>query len=255
MQNTQESGSNGLKKLVHIDQKVLVPADVTKTVVETEELASASKAQKSIIGKPKVYDLKGNLLAEEENLVVLGGREFLAQKLMGGAYGATTDLSNYEVRYFGIGAGGTDGGATPTTVGPYDLDDILVSPVQFDATGGNIDSATNSYKYISTSLLTGGYLKNITSDGSIDIIQEEHTVNTATDTLTVSRYTSIKFTLKIDITEPATKPFRFNEAGLYAVEIVGGVPTGNAILFARFTTLDKYLDTNDGILIEWHVLV
>lgn len=248
MQN--KSASTRLKKLVHIDQKILVPGDKTKTaVIKTSD---KNLSGKSIIGLPKIYDLKGNLLAEEENLVVLVGREFLAQKMMGKTAGGGTDLTDYNIRYFGIGSGGTVGGADPSTVGPYDLDEALVAPAQFETVAGNINSSANSYKYISA-----GYLKNIESDGSIDIIQEEHTVNTseAGDPLTVSKYTSIKFTLKIDIAEPPVKPFRFNEAGLYAVEYVNDVPSDNSILFARFTTLDKYLDTNDGIIIEWHVLV
>jgi len=160
-------------------------------------------------------------------------------------------LTKYDIRYFGIGNGGTSNGDTPSTVGPFDTDLDLNSPVKFTSTGGDINTSTNDYKYISN-----GYLKKIVSDGEMKIIQEEHTVNTESGNVTIQKYTSIKFTLKIQMEEPAVKPFKFNEAGLYAVEYdSNGTPTSNKILFARFTTLDKYLDSNDGIIIEWHVLV
>ncbi len=239
--------TENVQKLVHIDRKILAPKDAARTSFDKQ---LTEVPQKGIIGKPKVFDLNGNLLAEEENLVVLVGREFLAQKLMSMAVGVGNDLVNHEIRYFGIGSGGTLGGATPSTIGPFDTDLNLSVPTKFTAVGGDINSSANNYQYIDQ-----GYLKRIESDGSIAIIQEEHTVNTESGNVTIQKYTSVKFTLKIDIHEPATKPFKFNEAGLYAVEMNAGVPSNEKILFARFTTLDKYLDTNDGIIIEWHVLV
>lgn len=263
MTNTFADSSNtdNYRKLVHIDQKVLVPGDRVGTSTsawsepKTQSLGNGTdviEKLKSIIGLPKIYDLKGNLLAEEENLVVLIGREFLAQKLIGSSQGASIDYTQYKVDYFGIGSGGTTLGTIPDTVGPYDLDTNLSSPIQFTTTSGDINSSLNSYKYID-----GGFLKKIKSDGSVAITQEEHEVNTATEgLLTVQRFTSIKFTLKIDISEPSSKPAKFNEAGLWAVKFdANGVPLSQKVLFARFTTLDKYLDTNDGLIIEWHILV
>jgi len=234
------------RKLVHIDKKVLQPSERFCT-----QDVESFQNPKGIIGKPKIYDFDGNLLAEEENLVVLAGREFLAQKLLAQAVDSNFDLTKYDIRYFGIGNGGTNDGDTPSTVGPFDTDLDLSSPVKFTDTGGDINSSTNDYKYISD-----GYLKKILSDGGMEIIQEEHTVNTENGNVVIQKYTSIKFTLKIQMEEPAVKPFKFNEAGLYAVEYdSNGIPTSNKVLFARFTTLDKYLDSNDGIIIEWHVLV
>ena len=47
-----------------------------------------------------------------------------------------------------------------------------------------------------------------------------------------------------------------DEAGLYAVEYDDdGNPTNNKILVARFTTIDKNLGPNDGLRIEWTILV
>ena len=228
-----------MKRIVHIDEKELNPK---------ENISVKRGSPKRFIGLPSVYDLNGNLLAEEENLVVLRGREFLAQKLMQMPSSSGEDLTEYRLEYFGVGSGGTTSGTTPTTNGPYDNDIDLTSPAVFSTTG--INSSLNNYKYIDN-----GYLKKITSDGSVEIIKEDHTINTSSGNVELQRYTSIKFVIKLTETEPASKPFRFNEAGLYAVKYVNGVPTGDKLLFAKFTTLDKYLDTNDGILIEWHILV
>jgi hypothetical protein len=94
------------------------------------------------------------------------------------------------------------------------------------------------------------------ASGSIQIVLEEHEVNTSSGQITIEKYTTIKFTLIIEENEPAVKPFTFNEAGLYAVEYDSdGNPTNNKILVARFTTIDKNLGPNDGLRIEWSILV
>lgn len=234
-----------LQKLIYVDEKILSPDEKVTT---SDEKILSSKETKRFIGLPSVYDLNGKLLAKETNLVILRGREFLAQMLMQMPSSSGEDLTSYKLEYFSIGSGGTSTGGTPTTIGPYDNDLDLTAPAVFATTG--LDSSLNNYKYIDN-----GHLKKITSDGSIEIIKEDHTINTSSGNLDVQRYTSIKFVLKITQTEPANKPFKFSEAGLFAVKYINGVPTSEKLLFARFTTLDKYLDTNDGILIEWHILV
>ena len=231
-----------LHKIMHLDNSVLSPDDSTN--VKTIECTS-DKAR-SVIGLPKVYDLQGNLLAEEENLVVLSGREFLAQKLADLALDGN-DLTSYQIRYFGVGIGGTEG-TPPVTVGPFDTDLELTSRVKISIAG--ISDPANDYKYIDA-----GYLKRINSDGSIVINQEEHTINTNENQVVVNKFTAITFNILIQEDEPAEKPVKFNEASLYAVKYIEGVPTDDKILFARFTTLDKYLDLKDGISIEWSILV
>jgi len=222
-----------VKTLIHIDEKIIAPNDAVNL--------------KRVIGKPKIYDLDGNLIAEEENLVVLNGREFLAQKLVG-IPNEQEDLTNYKITYFGIGTGGTSG-TPPNTVGPFDTDTELVNRVKMSTSG--ISTSTNDFLYIDA-----GFLKRIESDGSISIGMEEHTINTINGTENVAKYTSITFTMYVQKEEPADKPVRFNEAALYAVKYTdGGEPTDTKILFAKFTTLDKYLDLNDGIKIEWSILV
>ena len=79
--------------------------------------------------------------------------------------------------------------------------------------------------------------------------------------MVVQAYTAIRYRMYLQPTEPKDKPFKFNEAGLYAMEWRYDNnwgeerPTGNYQLFARFTTLDKYLEAADGIMIEWYILV
>jgi len=229
-----------IHKINHLDNTVLTPDDRT-------EVRNLSNKPKSIIGLPKIYDLKtGELLAEEENLVVLVGRELMATMITG--------FENpYLIRYFGIGVGGTDDSSgEPTTVGPFDTDTELASKVKMSTTG--IDTDSNSFLYINN-----GYLKRIQSDGSISISVEEHTVNTENGTETVNKKTCITFSLNVQENEPADKPVKFNEAGLYAVKYENGEPVVDddnpPILFARFTTLDKYLDIHDGVNIQWSILV
>jgi len=253
MQNKQkDTRVTPMKSIVHIDEKELKPGDV----------AGATRG-KTIIGRPNVYDLKGNLLASEENLVVLLGREFLAQQISGKILNNPNDYSNYKITHFGVGDGGTTGGTPPVTVGPFDNDLDLENRVKI---GDPVfvdpgDPTINPQNY-----MDNGFLKKIESadvtntipEGEIVIMSEEHTINTNSGgQITVGAYTAVRYTMYLQATEPQNKPFRFNEAGLYAVEyeVDGVTPTGNYILFARFTTLDKYLEDADGIMIEWYVLV
>jgi hypothetical protein len=274
------------KHLIHLDEKILKPNDTaTSGLVSTEAnnntLSSGLRPdglQKSVIGKPKVYDLKGNLLAEEENLVVLTGREFLAQLI---AFRSVSDdqgsvildLTNYKVTHFGVGKWGTTETCPPVANGPYD-DDIDISrqiydpgstpitpcdvylgrPIIKDPTAGGTEA----------DYIDDGKLKRIELDGEIKIIQEEHTINTCSGGQdTIDKYTAIRYTMYLQPDEPQDKPFKFNEAGLFAVEhdpntglpVVNPDGSHNYILFARFTTLDKWLESADGIMIEWYILV
>jgi len=235
-----------IKKMVYVDKKVLTP----------KELVSAghyNRPPKSVVGRPKIYNLKtGELIASEENLVVLIGREFLAQKMSGLTAGGV-DYSAYQIRYFGTGDGATEtsDGVQDPTDGDTDLD----SPVKFSTTGINTDS--NDYRYIND-----GYYKRILStdkdsSGDIQILQEAHEVNTSDgDTETINAYTEIKFTLIIEKDELVDKPVDFNEAALYAVKFDSdGKPTDDHIMVAKFTTTTKSLGPNDGLRIEWSILV
>jgi len=285
-----------MRTVTHLDEKILAPRDSVGGKPMKASALRPNGLSKSVIGRPKIYDLKGNLLAEEENLVVLLGREYLAQKLSGAVpigavesptyppdtpnmcIGDTTgvnrtfvDYTNYQITHFGVGQGGTNDECPPTAIGPYDNDCDLEMPVKLgDPTVGNIGD------YVSD-----GYLKKITftdpsngNQGSITIESEEHTINIgdtrldpndiATGEIQVDAYTAIKYTLFLEPGQANENgdPFKFNEAALYAVRYENGVPAVNPttgetdkVIFARFTTLDKYLEVTDGIMIEWYILV
>ena len=249
---------SGMKKVLHFDEKVVTPKDKHGTAAISskdtkQDIKQAIEREKTIIGRPKIYDLKGNLIAEEENLVVLIGREYIAQLIAQNQGDNPLDFTKYKVRYFGVGDGGTNGGVPPTVNGPFDDDTDLVNRIKIK------DNTTPNPE---PDYIDDGKLKKIEKDGSIRIVEEEHTINTDNGgEQIVYAYTAIKYTMYLQVDEPEDKPFRFNEAGLYAVRYEWSntynqeVPTDDYILFARFTTLDKYLETNDGIMIEWYILV
>lgn len=258
-----------MHKHLEIDEKILAPKDEQGTGfvshkgsrITHSNIPTREELQKSVVGLPRIYDLKGNLLADETNLVVLVGREFLAQKLAERQGDNPNNYRTYHVKYFGVGDGGTTSDCPPETKGPYDNDTDLNHRVKIkDPTVG---SGAADYNYID-----GGKLKRIEQrdqdgnviEGEITIVSEEHTINTENQgEQVVHYYTAVRYTMYInpDEVDRTNGAFRFNEAGLYAVNYENGRPVSPSeyILFARFTTLDKYLETNDGIVIEWYILV
>ena len=237
--------SNEYKKIYYVDKKIIMP----------EEKISAGfvRPAKTIVGRPKIYDLAtGKLIADEENLVVLKGREFLAQKMSGLTAGGV-DYSNYEIRYFGVGSGAIE--TADGVQDPNDDDTSLAQAIKFSTTG--INTSSNDYRYIND-----GYFKRILStandvSGDIQILQEAHEINNSDgSTTTVNAYTEIKFTLIIEKDELVGKPVNFNEAALYAVKYDSdGNPTNDYVMVAKFTTTTKSLGPNDGLRIEWSILV
>ncbi len=269
MGNSNSPDNTLFKHVVHLDEKVIKPNDKIGSVPimgEDSEVKHQSGQigqigqipprphglNKSIIGRPKIYDLDGNLLASEENLVVITGREFLAQLIAKTQGDNPLNMTNYQITYFGVGDGGSSNACPPTTVGPYDDDVDLGHRVVIKD-----PNAQDPFTYIS-----GGTLKRILFDGEVKVVSEEHTINVPTGgQKVIDAYTAIRYRMYLQTDEPKNKPFRFNEAGLYAVEYVfdskanDWLPTDNHVLFARFTTLDKWLDAGDGIMIEWYILV
>ena len=222
------------------------------------------------------------------NLVLLQGREFLAQKLSGVPQSSTVDHRDYEIRYFGFGKGGAQEGTStvPNKMGPFDDDSGLYAPGHFASGASDRDS---QFQY-----MHNGMLKRIKSNGgTIVIVEEDHVINKgqntagtnldSSTTLTVSKYTAIKYTMYIESHEfikPALEgavsdlPYAFNECALYAVKMEkvlndDGVthmelPSGNSdlekqaapfITFARFTTSTKWIEEGDYLKIEWYILV
>lgn len=223
------------------------------------------------IGHVVISDLKTNQVLEKtNNLVLLSGREVLLQKIIG----IGSDL-NYNIRYFQVGDGGCTVGTTPSKIGPYDDDTGLKNSINF-SDNNNLDNGI--YKYIHN-----GKSKLIKADeGNIEIIDEVHEINTIDSTgnqimKQMVAKTTVKFTMYVlpeecyskdaDGNDYPSRVFRFNEAALLYVEMDGtdnDIPAGaddnikfNAPskIFARFTSLNKYLEAQDGIKIEWFILV
>ncbi len=256
--------------IAHADEKILKPNDkaiIGGAGVSPEEIGK--HYAKPIRGFAKL-SVDGVEVDETPNLVLLGGREFLAQKLAD-IYSSSLlpessyDLSKFKIRYFGVGEGGADASEGISKIGPFDNDLDLVAQRKI----GDV-SNTNNYKYIKD-----GNLKNILSDGGkIEIVKEGHTVNVQGEEVQVDAMTTIKYTMYITKDELFKEsnnnelgPMYFNEAVLYAVDFEGDIPatfeegddnsrfSAKNRAFARFTTTTKILDVKDSLKIEWYILV
>lgn len=257
-------------------------------------LLSDDEIIKHVLKKGAKGFVKATVLGKNErtfgtpNLVLLNGREFLAQKLADIPQKAGVDHRNYKIRYFGYGSGGAQEGTgtVPNKMGPFDDDTGLYGPAHFSTGSTDADS---QFKYIHD-----GTLKLIRTDyGTITIEEENHTINKGTGVsgtsmgssveTTVTKYTAIKYTMFImghEFIKPSTEgaidsnPFPFNEAMLYAVateEVLNEdgvtykeVPVGNTSIekqnapilpFARFTTTTKWIEEGESMKIEWFILV
>ena len=268
-----------LKIHKHVDERDLTPLDST----------NISKAEidkhyaKPVRGFVVISDEEGTVL-ETPNLVLLSGREFLAQKLAdiagpGLLPASDMDLTNFKIRYFGVGTGGADTAEQPNKIGPFDNELDLSLPGKFADVSTDTDAALNynqRYQYIHN-----GNLKKIQSDGgNIEIVKENHTIVINGEEIEVEAYTTVKYTMIVRKDELYKEveeqgPFAFNEAALYTVEYadkVDGATTysvpamtdagtelsrysANYRAFARFTCLTKWLEVNDSLRIEWYILV
>lgn len=265
--------------------KSIAYAHLSKTEIIKHILKPGTRG----FAKYTIFDKYGNTKEDgTPNLVLLQGREFLAQKLSGVPQSSDVDQRDYEIRYFGFGKGGAQEGTStvPNKMGPFDDDSGLYAPGHFASGASDRDS---QFQYIHD-----GMLKRIKSNGgTIVIVEEDHVINKgqniagtnldSSTTITVSKYTAIKYTMYIESHEfikPALEgavsdlPYAFNECALYAVKMEkvlneDGVthmelPAGNTdlekqaapfITFARFTTATKWIEEGDYLKIEWYILV
>jgi len=262
----------------HVDEKSLAPTDTTISKADYKK-----HYDKPVRGYVVISDQDGTVL-ETPNLVLLSGREFLAQKLadMSGLAlqpASDKDLTNFKVRYFGVGIGGADSAEQPNKVGPFDNDlDLRISGKFADVTMDTEETLNYNQRY---QYLHNGILKKIQSDqGNIEVIKEDHSIVVDGVEVPIQAYTTVKYTMNIRANELYKEPqeqgpFAFNEAALYAVEyadkISGGVTynvpamteagtepsryVANYRTFARFTCLTKWLEERDSLRIEWYILV
>ena len=270
-----------IKSIAHVDEKTVCDEGIVKQLGEGG-LSPADIGKhyaKPVRGYAIITDNETGEVLETPNLVLLSGREFLAQKLADVAGqsllpATSDDLTKYKIRYFGVGTGGADTAEQPNKVGPFDNDIDLHLPGKFADDSSDVD-ATSDYNKRFQYIHDGKY-KKIQTDttGSIDIVEEDHEIVINGETINVKAYTTIKYTMIVRRDELYKEvgelgPFAFNEAALYAVEfedivsngITYSVPKGpdrynaNSRMFARFTTLTKWLEVNDSLRIEWYILV
>ena len=263
----------------HVDEKTIHPTDKGTSTLTPEEIAR--HIDKPIKGYVICQDgdtgpvLSTEILREGHNLVLLSGREFIAQKIADVTCdslvpASNLDLTKFKIRYFGIGSGGADTADVPNKIGPFDNDLDLRIP------GKIYDIDTANYQYIQN-----GNLKAINSDGgNIAIVDETHSITINGANVTIDAMTTIVYTMYIRQDEmfkdiSANGPFAFNEAALYAVHMddVASATAGKDIpaqtiaatetsrfsadyrAFARFTTMTKWLEVKDSLKITWYILV
>ena len=266
----------------HVDEKILTPLDGVELSPET----IGKHYAKPIRGFAVITNERTGEVLDTPNLVLLSGREFLAQKLSDTAGSSLLpagelDLTQFKIKYFGVGTGGADTSNQPNKIGPFDDELDLRLPGKFADVGIATDTSSNlneRYQY-----LHDGRLKKIQSDGgTVEIVQESHNIvvngGSGETDITVEAYTTIKYTMMIRADElykevDESGPFAFNEAALYTVEYelddsgVYSIPAkadgttthsryvANYRTFARFTTLTKWLEVSDALRIEWYILV
>ena len=269
-----------LKIHKHVDERDLTPQD---SATMSKEVIDKHYA-KPVRGFVVISDEEGTVL-ETPNLVLLSGREFLAQKMadipgLGLLPASNIDLTNFKIRYFGVGTGGADTAEQPNKIGPFDNELDLALPGKFADVSSDTDAGLNynqRFQYIHD-----GKLKKIQSDegGNIEIVKENHSIIINGEEITLDAYTTVKYTMIVrkdelykEVSEKG--PFAFNEAALYTVEyadkVDGGISynipamteagteisryTARYRTFARFTCLTKWLELNDSLRIEWYILV
>jgi len=275
-----------IKRVSNVDEKVVADEALTSSLGEgglsPEEIGK--HYAKPVRGYVVITDNDTGEVLETPNLVLLSGREFLAQKLADTAGSSllpssTDDLTKYKIRYFGVGIGGADTAEQPNKVGPFDNDLDLKLPGKFADDSSDTDDYPDYNKRFQ--YIHKGKYKKIQSDtsGSIEIVKEIHEIVVNGETIKVPAFTTIKYTMVVRKDElykevDESGPFAFNEAALYAVEyedtVIDGVNysipkgsdnsaasryTANSRMFARFTTLTKWLEINDSLRIEWYILV
>jgi len=274
---------------LHIDEKILAPSD-SGILISKEDLDK--HYNKPIRGFAVISNDRTGEVLETPNLVLLSGREFLAQKLADtdsptnlyniNTGGTSEDkLSNFKIKYFGVGNGGSvlsSSGGSISKIGPFDNDFNLESPQKIYDDSISRDTALevpSRYQY-----LHDGYLKRINTDGgSTQIISEAHTILKDGSDIKIDAYTTIKYTMMLradELFKNSEGAFEFNEAALYAVDYEENVtfPSGTFTVpaksvsdneltrytpvyrtFARFTCLPKWLEIEDSLKIEWYILV
>jgi len=177
---------------------------------------------------------KGNPIDEGYNLVVGKGREFSAQRLFDNNTGSSNNWKNYVINCFGVGSGGATVSDGTPVINDVNLDDSgLFTPVTLN----------DSY-YNETNSGTNGVVKQISTDGSIELMGGGY----GTDTY----YSKVKCTCVINDSEPsglsAGEAQQISEAGLYFTS------GSTNHMFSHICFAPKWVELDSILTIEWFVI-
>jgi hypothetical protein len=174
------------------------------------------------------------------NMVVLPGREVIAEKLFGLYASNTGDYRNYLITHFGIGSGGSviNSGSIVELLGPDLCDTDLRQPIQLDPGNNSYLTSPSGVHYV---------CKPITADGSFVFVGNDETCpNNA------QYYTTVQCNCIVNNHEPTylqpSEYVKVDEAMLYVTY------NGNTRAFARITFPPKFITADNILHIEWYII-
>jgi len=208
----------------------------------TTDISSLQVQKKNTVNRYKNFArliLDGEVVEETNNMVVMNGRAFNAQKLFGKVPEGEEDLRNYHVTHFGIGSGGTTSSGGYTVLQGPDLCDYdLINPVQIDPGNSTFLTSPNGVQYACKPIEQDGYF--------------EFAANPDVNCDSTTYYNIVKCYCVVNRTEPTFlnpgESVKIDEAALYYTY-------GNQTrLYARITFAPKYIEPSTNFVIEWFVI-
>ena len=183
--------------------------------------------------------LDGEVVDETNNMVVLPGRAFNAQKLFGKVPTGDDDYRNYFVTHFGIGSGGsTSSGGLTVLEGPDLCDTDLLHPIQIDPDNTAYLTSPSETTFACKAIETDGYL--------------EFAANPQNNCTSITYFNIMKCYCVINRSEPTFlapgESVKVDEASLYFTH------SNDTKLFARITFAPKYIEASTNFAIEWYVI-
>lgn len=183
--------------------------------------------------------LDGEVIDETNNMVVMPGKAFNAQKLFGKVPEGEEDLRNYHVTHFGIGSGGTTSSGGYTVLqGPDLCDTDLLDPIQIDPGNTSFLTSPSNVQYACKPIEQDGYF--------------EFAANPDVNCDTTTYYNIVKCYCVINRSEPTFlnpgESVKVDEAALYYTY------SNQTRLFARITFAPKYIEPSTNFVVEWFVI-
>ena len=183
--------------------------------------------------------LDGEVVDETNNMVVLQGRAFNAQKLFGKVPEGEEDLRNFHVTHFGIGSGGsTSSGGYTVLEGPDLCDTDLIDPIQIDPGNSTFLTSPNGTQYVCKPIEQDGYF--------------EFAANPDVNCDSTTYYNIMKCYCVVNRSEPTFlnpgESVKVDEAALYFTY------SNQTRLFARITFAPKYIEPSTNFVVEWFVI-